>query len=88
MARCRPATLVHPGRHVTWYGDDAQRSRAIALLNALLGSWGRRGGFYSQASMDVPDYPYPDYPRPARPKVDNPDKRYPFADGALTTGIR
>ncbi len=45
MARHRPATLVHPGRHVTWYGDDAQRSRAIALLNALLGSWGRKGGF-------------------------------------------
>jgi len=31
MARHRPATLVHPGRHVTWYGDDAQRSRAIAI---------------------------------------------------------
>ena len=47
MARYRPATLVHPGRHATWYGDDAQRSRAIALLNALLGSWGRKGGFYA-----------------------------------------
>ncbi|MCK7517632.1 MAG: molybdopterin-dependent oxidoreductase [Ignavibacteriales bacterium] len=46
MARYKPATLVHPGRHATWYGDDAQRSRAIALLNALLGSWGRKGGFY------------------------------------------
>jgi thiosulfate reductase/polysulfide reductase chain A len=53
MARFRPATLVHPGRHVTWYGDDTQRSRAIALLNALLGSWGRKGGFYAPASMDV-----------------------------------
>ncbi|MCP3978501.1 MAG: molybdopterin-dependent oxidoreductase [bacterium] len=88
MARQRPATLVHPGRHVTWYGDDAQRSRAIALLNALLGSWGRRGGFYSQASMDVPGYPYPPYPKPDRPRADNPGKRYPFADGALSTGIR
>lgn len=38
MARYKPATLVHPGRHVTWYSDDTQRSRAIALLNALLGS--------------------------------------------------
>nr|HPI72574.1 molybdopterin-dependent oxidoreductase [bacterium] len=27
MARYQPATLIHPGRHVTWYGDDAQRSR-------------------------------------------------------------
>jgi thiosulfate reductase/polysulfide reductase chain A len=30
----------------TWYGDDTQRARAMAMLNALLGSWGRRGGFY------------------------------------------
>ncbi len=88
MARHRPATLIHPGRHVTWYGDDAQRSRAIALLNALLGSWGRKGGFYSQVSMDVPDYPYPAYPKPLRGRADNPDKKYPFASGALTTGIR
>ncbi len=42
MANASPAVLVHPGRHVTWYGDDTQRSRAIAILNALLGSWGRR----------------------------------------------
>lgn len=88
MARYRPATLVHPGRHVTWYGDDTQRSRAIALLNALLGSWGRKGGFYTPVSMDVPTYPYPDYPKPAREKVDNPDRRYPFAHETITTGIR
>lgn len=88
MARHKPATLVHPGRHVTWYGDDAQRSRAIALLNALLGSWGRRGGFYAPASMDVPAYPYPPYPEPARGKVDNPGRRYPFASEGLTTGVR
>jgi thiosulfate reductase/polysulfide reductase chain A len=88
MARHRPATLVHPGRHATWYGDDAQRSRAIALLNALLGSWGRKGGFYQPASMEVPAYPYPPYPPSTRGKVDNPGKKYPFASEAITTGIR
>jgi len=88
MARYRPASLVHPGRHVTWYGDDAQRSRAIALLNALLGSWGRKGGFYYPSGMDVPEYPYPDYPTPSRPKADNPEHRHPFADETLTNGIR
>jgi len=88
MARHRPATLVHPGRRTTWYGDDAQRSRAIALLNALLGSWGRRGGFYAPASMDVPGYPYPAYPHAARGKVDNPARKYPFATDTITTGIR
>ncbi len=88
MARFKPATLVHPGRHVTWYGDDAQRSRAVAMLNALLGSWGRKGGFYTPVSMDVPSYPYPDYPKSAKGKVDNPDHKYPFAHETITTGIR
>ncbi len=88
MARYRPATLVHPGRHVTWYGDDTQRSRAIAILNALLGSWGRKGGFYTPVSMDVPSYPYPAYPKPAKDRVDNPGRKYPFAHETITTGIR
>ncbi len=88
MARYKPATLIHPGRHVTWYGDDAQRSRAIALLNALMGSWGRKGGFYYPVNMDVPGYPYPAYPTPTKDKVDNPNKKYPFAHEAITTGIR
>ncbi len=88
MARHRPATLVHPGRHVTWYGDDAQRSRAIALVNALLGNWGRKGGFYFPAAYDLPKYPYPPYPHGERGAVDNPGGKYPFADLGLTNGIR
>ncbi len=88
MAAYKPATLVHPGRHATWYGDDTQRSRAIALLNALLGSWGRKGGFYTPVSMDLPGYPYPEYPASKLGKVDNPDHRYPFAHETITTGIR
>jgi thiosulfate reductase/polysulfide reductase chain A len=66
MAQAAPATLVHPGRHVTWYGDDTQRSRAIAILNALLGSWGRPGGFYKQEKVDLPEYPAPKPPKPER----------------------
>ncbi|MBS4035562.1 MAG: molybdopterin-dependent oxidoreductase [Ignavibacterium sp.] len=88
MALHKPATLIHPGRHVTWYGDDAQRSRAIAMLNALMGNWGRKGGFYYPQSMDVVGYPYPEYPKSERGKVDNPDNKYPFAHETITTGIR
>lgn len=88
MARYKPATLIHPGRHVNWYGDDAQRSRANALLNALMGNWGVKGGFYYPVSMDVPAFPYPAYPHSDKPKVDNPEKKYPFAHEAITTGIR
>jgi thiosulfate reductase/polysulfide reductase chain A len=89
LARHRPASLVHPGRRVNWYGDDAQRSRAVALVNALLGNWGRRGGLYVQAGIKVPAYPLPAYPKSQRPLADNPDReRYPFADEPVTTGIR
>uniref|UniRef100_A0A832CVI2 Nitrate reductase n=1 Tax=Ignavibacterium album TaxID=591197 RepID=A0A832CVI2_9BACT len=89
MARYKPATLIHPGRHVTWYGDDAQRSRAIALLNALLGSWGRKGGFYVPYSYSIPKYPYPPYPELKKEPLDNPNGKYPFATGEqISTGIR
>ena len=88
MARSKPATLVHPGRHAVWNGDDTQRSRGVAILNALLGSWGRKGGFYVPAQMELPAYPYPPYPHGERGKVDNPDHQYPFAHDTITTGIR
>lgn len=89
MARYKPATLIHPGRHVTWYGDDAQRSRAIALLNALLGSWGRKGGFYVPYSFEIPKYPYPDYPELKKEPADNPGNKFPFTEGEqISNGIR
>ncbi|MGE5354092.1 MAG: molybdopterin-containing oxidoreductase family protein [Acidobacteriota bacterium] len=88
MARYKPSTLVHPGRRSAWYGDDAQRSRAIALLNALLGSWGSKGGFFTPASLNVPGYPYPPYPATEKGKADNPGGKYPFAVEQITTGIR
>jgi len=66
MAKAAPASLVHPGRHTTWYGDDTQRCRAIAILNALLGSWGRPGGFYRQEKVKLPPYPAPKPPKPTR----------------------
>ncbi len=87
MARHRPATLVHPGRHVTWYGDDTQRVRAGAILNALLGSWGRRGGFYYPNKANVPAYPTPPYPKPKKTWRDAFPEVYPLANLVLANGI-
>jgi thiosulfate reductase / polysulfide reductase chain A len=64
MAVNAPATIVHPGRHVTWYGDDTDRLRAVAILNALLGSYGRKGGFYLPNKGSIPSYPIPGFPKP------------------------
>ncbi len=87
MAWHKPATLVHPGRHVTWYGDDTQRVRAGAILNALLGNWGRRGGFYYPNRAEVPKYPYPKYPKFKRSWREAFADRYPLANLALANGI-
>ena len=64
MAKAAPAVIIHPGRHTTWYGDDTQRTRAIAILNAILGSYGRKGGWYFPEKKKVPHYPHPPYPHP------------------------
>ena len=89
MARYKPSTLVHPGRHSVWYGDDTQRGRALAIMSALLGNWGRKGGLMNQDVFDIPSYPYPKYPETTREKADNPNHKYPFggAEG-YTTGLR
>ena len=86
MANASPSVIVHPGRHVSWYGDDTQRARAMAILNALLGSWGRRGGFYFKESIKVPKFPAPKYPHP---KWDwrNICEKYPIAQMGITSEV-
>ncbi len=59
-----PRVIIHPGRHTAWYGDDTQRTRAIAILNAILGSWGREGGFYFPEKVKLPKEPHPPFPKP------------------------
>ena len=87
MGNASPSVIVHPGRHVTWYGDDTQRSRAVAILNALLGSWGRRGGFYIPDKASVPGFPLPPFPKPSRTWRDAMGGKYELADLALANGV-
>jgi thiosulfate reductase/polysulfide reductase chain A len=87
MANAAPAVIVHPGRHVVWYGDDAQRSRAIAILNALLGSWGRRGGFYFPESKPVPPMEHPPYPEYRWSWPDLLGDKYPLAQSSVSNAL-
>jgi len=87
MANASPAVLIHPGRHVTWYGDDTQRVRAIAILNALLGSWGRRGGFYRPAKYDVPSAKIPKYPESKKSWTDAFPGKYPIASSPVSNAL-
>jgi len=88
IAAARPASVIHPGRRVTWYGDDTQRARAMAILNALLGSWGRKGGICIPSSMEIPEYPYTAYPHKPKVPADMPKgSSYPLADEVLSSGV-
>ncbi len=86
MGAASPSVIIHPGRHVVWYGDDTQRARAMAILNALLGSWGRRGGFYFKEKIKVPKYPHPKYPHPKWGWHEIGEK-YPLAQMGITTEV-
>ncbi len=87
MADASPSVIIHPGRHVTWYGDDTQRLRAIAILNALLGSWGRRGGFYRPAKFEVPSAVIPAFPEPKKTWTDAFPGKYPIASSPVSNAL-
>ncbi len=87
MANAAPAVIIHPGRHVTWYGDDTQRIRAVAILNALFGSWGNRGGFYMKEGAHLPKPKIPAYPKPKKTWRDAFPGQYNLASLALSSGI-
>lgn len=61
MAANLPRSAIIPGRHVTWYGNDTQRMRAIYIINALLGAYGREGGIYFSKSPYIEAYPHPPF---------------------------
>ncbi len=90
LAGARPAALLHPGRHTAWYGDDTQRARAMAIVNALLGNYGRRGGFYFPTKLGVPKYAgVPEFAHTFKRAPDRPKgKVFPFGDEGLAHGLR
>jgi thiosulfate reductase/polysulfide reductase chain A len=61
MADSLPQSVIMPGRHVTWYGNDTQRMRAVYIINALLGAYGREGGFYFSKAPYIEAYPHPPF---------------------------
>ena len=89
IASHRPASLVHPGRHATWYGNDTQRMRAVAILAALLGSWGRKGGYINQTAMALPPFPFKVPHHEIREAADRPKEGgWPLAEETLANGLR
>lgn len=89
MAEARPAVLLHPGRHVAWYGDDTQRARAMAILTALTGSWGRKGGIFLPTALKTGRMNTPPFPKSQRGRADGAGSTFPFAseEQGVTNGL-
>jgi thiosulfate reductase / polysulfide reductase chain A len=89
MSQAKPAVALHPGRHATWYGDDTQRSRAMAILTALLGSWGRKGGIFLSTPLQAGKFSLPAFPESNRGRVDGAGTRFPLAseEQGVTNGL-
>lgn len=45
LAANAPHVAIHPGRHVSWHGNDFQRQRALACLTGILGAYYVKGGW-------------------------------------------
>ena len=90
MADAKPGVAIHPGRHVTWYGNDTQRARAMAILTALLGAYGRKGGIFLPTKLAQGRIPLPPMPESEKGRADRVGNLYPLASEeayGLTQGL-
>jgi len=90
MGAAKPAVALHPGRHVTWYGNDTQRARAMAILTALLGAYGRKGGIFLPTKLKQGRIPLPPMPDSEKGRADGGGDKYPLASEeaqGLTQGL-
>ena len=53
-----PGAVWYPGRRSGWHGQDVQARRAIALVNAICGSFDREGGLIPNISIPLRSYFY------------------------------
>ncbi|MBF0573107.1 MAG: molybdopterin-dependent oxidoreductase [Desulfamplus sp.] len=88
LASAQPSVIWHPGWMTARYKDSFYMSRTIYIINALLGSYGAKGGlpFVSKPS-DVNQKGLKDfiniYPKPKEKRADGVGWKYPhFEEGA------
>ena len=82
LASERPHVAIHPGRHAVWYGKgDVSRHQALAILTALFGAIGVKGGIYFPTPIHIEKSDCTECE--AEEEVEEPDESlkeyYPFA---------
>lgn len=53
-----PGALFYPGRRSSWLKDDVQTRRAMAMVNAIVGSFDRPGGLIPNETISLRPYQY------------------------------
>ncbi|NQU64202.1 MAG: molybdopterin-dependent oxidoreductase [SAR324 cluster bacterium] len=86
LGQAIPHALLFPGRRFAWYGDDTQRARAMAIINALLGAWGNESGIFLGDKIKVPNFPYPASPHKAKHAFETKEK-YPLGNSTPVQDI-
>ena len=91
FAKDAPNVVAMPPRRMTRYGNDTQTVRAIAIINALMGSWGVPGGIFyrTKVPIDLPKYDHPHESTAKRADEAGDGEKYSFAPTnlGLTNGI-
>ncbi len=80
LAANKPACLIIPPRRNSRYGIETQEARAIAILNALMGNYGKKGGFWIKGRRRIRRYPFPRYPKAKRVDGAGEKDGYPLGD--------
>ena len=85
FAKDAPNVVAIPPRRTSRYGNDVQTVRAIAILNALMGSWGVPGGVWvkSKVPIKLPEYEEPVQPSTKRADGAGKGEKYPLAPASL-----
>ena len=87
LGQAIPYSMLYPGRRFAWYGDDTQRARAMAIVNALLGAWGRDSGIFLGDQFKIPKFDhYPESHIKGKAAF-NYKEKYPLGNSTPTQNI-
>ncbi len=77
-----PHVFAHPGWRTSNFTNSFQTSRAVAILNAIVGNWEQPGGFFAAAGegggLELGSVPQPPYPRVSALRLDGVPWKYPL----------
>ncbi|KKM09614.1 transcriptional initiation protein Tat [Clostridiales bacterium PH28_bin88] len=81
FAAAKPAAVAHPNWRTSNFINSFQTERAIAVLNVLMGNWGKPGGLIPEDESSGPELgtmPQPPYPPARAMRLDGVPWQYPL----------